>query len=445
VGDWSDTIFAVSSGALPSAIAVVRISGSKARFGLETFVAKMPEVRRAAMRTLRHPDSGEALDQALVLWFAGPRTATGEEMVELHLHGGRAVVAGVLGVLSSLDGFRAAEPGEFSRRAFENGKLDLTEVEGLADLIAAETEAQRRQALRQLQGRFGTVVEDWRRRLMSVRAYIEASLDFADEEDVPGDLSLGLEEKVSAVRFEIETMLSDKSDGERIRDGIQVALMGPPNAGKSSLMNAIAKRDVAIVTEEAGTTRDVLEVHLDLGGYPVTLADTAGVREAENIVEKEGIRRAVDRGRAADLVLWMQDATTAEVPVPAAVAEEAGAVWRVANKIDLLDSGSKRPDGDWQAVSVKTGAGFQALTDALGRFAAERCGSGSGMITRARHRQALGMCRDALVRAETAFDSEPELLAEEVRLACEALGRITGRVGVEDVLDLIFSEFCIGK
>lgn len=383
----------------------------------------------------------------MVAWFPAPASATGEDLAEFHLHGGRAVIAAMLEALSSLEGFRPAEAGEFSRRAFDNGKLDLTEIEGLADLIAAETEAQRRQALSQLEGRFGAAVENWRRSVIELRARVEAGLDFADEEDVPDDLASGLRDGIDALRFAIETTLEDGGRGERIRDGIQVAVMGPPNAGKSSLMNAIARRDVAIVTEEAGTTRDVIEVHLDLDGYPMTIADTAGLREAEGVIESEGIKRALARGRTSDLVLWVTDSTVPEGDIPAGVVNADRPVWQIGNKTDLLDSPPKQsPIDGLFAISVKTGSGIAALTEALSAFAQRHCGSGAdGLITRERHRLALQDCVLALGRASTMIDSEPELLAEELRVSGDALGRIVGRIDVEELLDVIFAEFCIGK
>ena len=301
------TIFALSSGRLPAAIAVVRISGAATRAALETLVAKVPEPRRAALRKLRHPKTKDVLDEALVLWFPGPNTETAEDMAELHLHGGRAVVAAVMDVLGIVAGLRPAEAGEFTRRAFENGRLDLTAVEGLADLVSAETEAQRAQAMRQFQGLLGGRAETWRQRLIGALALVEARIDFSDEADVPDDLigpALRVARELSA---EIEEALRDDHRGERLREGLVVAIAGPPNAGKSSLLNRLARREAAIVSPYAGTTRDVIEVHLDLDGYPVTLLDTAGVRESDDPVEQEGVRRARERA-AARTLLWVEDA-----------------------------------------------------------------------------------------------------------------------------------------
>src|SRR5256885_234265 len=327
------TIFALSSGRPPAAIAVVRVSGPQARAALEA-LCKLPEARRAAPRRLR--DSGGAvLDEALVLWLPGPNTETAEDMAELHLHGGRAVVAAVLDALGKLPGLRPAEAGEFTRRAFENGRLDLTAVEGLADLVFAETEAQRAQAMRQYQGLLGKRAESWRQRLIGALALIEARIDFSDEADVPEDLIGPALHAARELLEEIEQTLRDAHRGERLREGLVVAIAGPPNAGKSSLLNRLARREAAIVSPYPGTTRDVIEVHLDLGGYPVTLLDTAGVRESEDPVEQEGVRRARARAEGADLVLWVVEAGEgggAFSPGRSEIKKQ----WIVHNKIDLL-------------------------------------------------------------------------------------------------------------
>src|SRR3954469_22053585 len=288
------TIFALSSGRPPAAIGVVRVSGPQARTALEA-LCKLPEARRAALRRLRKPGTQDVLDDALVLWLPGPATETGEDMTELHLHGGRAVVAAVLDVLGKLPGLRPAEAGEFTRRAFENGRLGLTAVEGLADLVLAETEAQRAQAMRQYQGLLGGRAEAWRQKLIGALALVEARIDFSDEADVPEDLIGPALHTARELLGDIEKTLSDEHRGERLREGLVVAIAGPPNAGKSSLLNQLARRDAAIVSPYPGTTRDVIEVHLDLEGYPVTLLDTAGVRESDDPIEQEGVRRARER------------------------------------------------------------------------------------------------------------------------------------------------------
>src|SRR5947209_11436594 len=339
------TIFALSSGRPPAAIAVVRVSGPRAADAVIALGGKLPEPRRAALRRLRH--DGALLDEALVLWFPGPNTETAEDMAELHLHGGRAVVAAVLAALGKLEGFRPAEPGEFTRRAFANGRLDLTAVEGLGDLVFAETEAQRAQAMRQLSGALAGRADAWRSQLLEALALIEARIDFSDQ-DVPDDLVSPALHVARQLADEIGKTLADEHRGERLREGLVVAIAGPPNAGKSSLLNRLARREAAIVSPYAGTTRDVIEVHLDLGGYPVTLLDTAGVRESDDPVELEGVRRAQARAAEADIVLWVVDATQpeAEWGLQAAIRgpsrpspEEPGLVpplWLVRNKIDLL-------------------------------------------------------------------------------------------------------------
>jgi tRNA U34 5-carboxymethylaminomethyl modifying GTPase MnmE/TrmE len=322
-GSVRDTIFALSSGRPPAAVAVVRISGPRAGAALAALTGKLPAPRQAALVRVRDPQSGEAIDQALALWFPAPASETGEDVAELQIHGGRAVIAATLGALGKVEGLRPAEAGEFTRRAFENGKLDLTAVEGLADLVMAETEGQRRQAFRQLTGALGRRAEEWRRMLIDALALVEAGIDFADEADVPDDLvepALALARRLGD---EITAVLADSSRSERLREGLTVAIAGPPNAGKSSLLNRIARREAAIVSPYAGTTRDVIEVHLDLDGWPVTLVDTAGIRATGDPVEMEGVRRARARAAAADIVLWVVDAHA--WPGPAADARIAGA------------------------------------------------------------------------------------------------------------------------
>lgn len=437
----NDTIFALSSGPPPAGVAIIRLSGTGVRFGLETLINSIPEPRRASLRSVR-ARSGETIDRGLVLFFRGPASFTGEDMAELHLHGGRAVVAAVLSELEILPGFRAAEAGEFTRRAFANQRMDLTQVEGLADLILAETEAQRRQALRQADGALGRLYDGWRERLIRARALIEAELDFPDEKDVPGSVSVQAWDTVAALEKEIVNHIADRR-GERLRDGAEIVVLGPPNAGKSSLINAIARRDVAIVTPEPGTTRDLIEVRLDLGGYPVTLVDTAGLREAEGVVEREGIRRAEERAAGADLVLWLGDVTQPErePPLPGAIT--------LGTKTDLIDSEAERSRVGAtfdSVVSAKTGDGISDLLDLLaGRIANELPPAEAVLTTRSRHRTALLGCLET-IRVALADPTRPiELRAEDLRRAGDALGRITGRIDVEDLLDVIFRDFCIGK
>jgi len=434
------TIFALSSGRLPAALAVVRISGDRAGHAVDALCGRRPPPRLATLTTLRDHD-GAALDQAVALWFPGPRSATGEDVAELHLHGGRAVVAAVLAALGRLDGVRPAEPGEFTRRAFENGKLDLTAAEGLDDLIHADTDQQRRQALRQLQGFLGEKAESWRQSMIEAAALIEALIDFSDEEDV-GDNLLGQAlADVAALRSTIVEALRTSRHSERLREGLVVAIAGPPNAGKSTLLNRLAQREAAIVSPHAGTTRDVIEVHLDLDGFPVTVLDTAGVRESIDPVEQEGVRRAKARAAAADLVLWVSEGM-AVVPPPAL---ENVPIWQIRNKIDLGQGGPRLPETPLFEVSALGGEGFETLRKELVAFAAATFGGESALISRARHRALLEECVAALTRAEGSETLGIEVVAEELRMAVHALGRLTGRVDVEDILDVIFRDFCIGK
>jgi tRNA modification GTPase len=435
-----DTICALASAPGRAGVAVIRISGPAAGAALRALCGPLPAPRHASLRKLKHPGSGELLDRGLVLWLPGPASFTGEDMAELHIHSGRAVIGGVIGALQSLPSMRLAEPGEFARRAFENGKLDLTEVEGLADLIAAETEAQARQALSQAEGGARARYESWRDELVKAQALAEAGLDFADEADVAADAAVQADAIVAKLLASISRHLQDRR-GERLRDGYRIVIAGAPNAGKSSLLNALARRDVAIVSEEAGTTRDVIEVHLDLGGLPVIVTDTAGLREAEGAVEAEGIKRALARAGEADLVLWVVDATAPQWDAPDTLIAKTGKV-SVLNKVDLV----KSPQiADGLAVSAKTGEGVAALVELLADRARDSLAVGEpAIVTRARHRAELEAACLALER----FRGErggPELKAEELRLAARHLGRLTGRIDVEEVLGAIFAEFCIGK
>jgi tRNA modification GTPase len=450
------TIFALSSGRPPAAIAVVRISGPQAGAALERLVGRIPEPRKAALARVRDPANGDVIDEALVLWFPAPHSETGEDVAEIQLHGGHAVIAAVLDALGGGEGCRLAEPGEFTRRGFENGKLDLTEVEGLADLVAAETAAQRRLAYRQLKGLIGDRAEEWRKRLIEALALVEARIDFSDEADVPEELVKPALDAAQQLRSEIAASLADGGRGERLRDGLVVAIAGPPNAGKSTLLNRLARREAAIVSPYAGTTRDVIEVHLDLGGYPVTLLDTAGIRESNEPVEQEGIRRAAERAAAADLVLWVVDVSAnggETFGYPANLAETC--VWLVENKIDLADAkGRKRPIDCNRSgfkftlsLSARQGLGLDELIRELTSFSGEFFGTTEALlVTRERHRGALNETVGYLDRAlaQGASASE-ELIAEELRSAATTLGRLTGRVDVEDILDVIFRDFCIGK
>lgn len=437
------TIFALSSGRPPSAIAVVRVSGSQAGQALATLAGTLPAARRASRRLLRDA-SGQPIDDSVVLWFPGPASATGEDVAEFHAHGGRAVLSALLAAISDIPNMRAAEPGEFTRRAFENGKLDLTEAEGLDDLIHADTDRQRRQALRQLQGLLGNRARDWRERIIEASALIEAGIDFSDEGDVPAELMAPAMQAIKALQAEIAEVLAAQGQAERLRDGLVVAIAGPPNVGKSTLINQLARREVAIVSPHAGTTRDVIEVQLDLDGYPVTVIDTAGIRETDDPVEQEGVRRAEARAADADLVLWLLGPDSgANERLPASVP-----VWAIRNKIDLeggVPTVAAAADRT-VPISARRGDGLPDLIQALVGFAADFFGTSEGaLVTRVRQRDLLRQALDSLRRSLELVEEGEELAAEELRAAAYALGRLLGRVDVEDVLGAIFQKFCIGK
>ncbi|MEQ1652616.1 MAG: tRNA uridine-5-carboxymethylaminomethyl(34) synthesis GTPase MnmE [Hyphomicrobium sp.] len=441
----ASTIFALSSGSVPAGVAVIRVSGPAAPETIRLMAS--PEVidRRAAFRRIVHPATGELLDQALVLYFAGPRSETGEHIAEFQVHGGRAVVRAVLDALALIPGCRMAEPGEFARRAFNNGKLDLVEIDALADLVAAETEAQRRLAMRS-GGMLSTLYEGWRTSLIEIAALTEAAIDFSDEADVSSSALEQARLRAKPLMFEIARHLDDGHRGEILRDGFRVALLGPPNAGKSSLLNALARRDAAIVSEEAGTTRDVIEVRLDLDGYPVIVSDTAGIRETEAPVEREGIRRALAAARDADLNLWLSE--TGLDTAPKEISRET--ILEVRTKSDLDSSLSPRPsgeDGAILAVSAKTGAGLDDLIKVIAARSAAAVGDDGDvpLVAQARHRTNLEAAVANIGDFLAGSAEDLELRAEDMRRAAHALGRITGRVDVEDVLGQIFSRFCIGK
>jgi tRNA modification GTPase len=437
----SGTIYALSSAPGRAGVAVVRVSGPGAREIVGVLCGQIPAPRRAALRTLRTV-RGEPIDRALVLWMPGPSSFTGEDIAEFHVHGGRAIVASLLDAIGAT-GARPAERGEFTRRAVENGKLDLTQAEAVLDLVDADTEAQRRQALRQFGGGLGRLYEGWRGRLVAALAWSEAEIDFSDE-DIPGELIDRSRLQVSDIIEEIQVHMNDSRRGEIIREGVHLTVIGPPNAGKSSLINALAKRDVAIVHETAGTTRDVIEVTLDIDGVPVIVSDTAGLRDTADAVEQEGVRRALARAASADLSLLVLDSSVVDPLAGLASETVAAAALVVWNKADLP---RRAPPADRPSLllSVRTGEGWTGLMNQLSRLVAEKADAGNEapLITRARHRQALGDASAALRRAVTA--REPELFAEDLRLAARAIGRITGRVDVEELLDVIFRDFCIGK
>jgi len=524
-----DTIFALSSGRPPAAIAVVRMSGPRSRTGLQALIGCLPAPRHATLARVRDPATGEPIDQALALWFPAPASETGEDVAELQLHGGRAVIAAVLAALGKLDGFRLAEPGEFTRRAFENGQLDLTQAEGLGDLIAAQTQAQRRQAFGQLRGLLGEEAERWRGKVIEASALVEAGIDFSDEGDVPKNLLPQAMAIVRPLAAEIGAALAGAARGERLREGLWVVIAGPPNAGKSTLLNRIARREAAIVSPHAGTTRDVIEVALDLDGYPVNLLDTAGIRqesadESADPVEREGMRRARAAAARADLVLWLVDASASDAAKLAALAAEPSAAatsrWIVINKIDLIDDETKSKlaaalpgaraahdssivasdapkmprapsapsprggegggegapayretvtphpnplplgegadraslettdhDEGLYYLSATTGAGCEQLLGALARFADQYFTPEPALVTRQRQQATLAEVMAALAGATELADegAGEELVAEQLRRAATGLGKLTGRVDVEEILDVIFREFCVGK
>lgn len=441
--DDRDTIYALSSGALPSGVAVIRISGPKA-FAICTGICGMvPEPRRTVLKTLRD-QQGEPIDQSLVLSFQAPASFTGEDCIEFQLHGGRSVVQAMLDCLSAFDGARHAEAGEFTRRAFENGKLDLVEAEGLSDIISAETEMQRRLAMEQASGRVSALYEGWAKRLTHARAMIEAELDFSDEDDIPGSVSGTIWIDVEAVAGEIESHLAGSKMGEIIRDGFRIVIAGPPNAGKSSLMNALARRDVAIVTNVAGTTRDILEVDLNISGFAVKLFDTAGLRETEDEVEREGVRRARALLERADLILSLRSLDEPNIETDEAFPEDVEVVL-IGTKLDAVDE-NVTADGFDLVLSSRTGEGLDRLLSFIDRKLSDYMVSNSLSLP-VRDRQ-IGYLRQALAELNMALEMRnlsPEIPSEALRSAAQSLGRITGRVDVEDLLDVIFSSFCVGK
>jgi tRNA modification GTPase len=465
-----DTIYALSSAPGKAGIAVLRVSGPAAGSALEALAGRRPHPRRASVARLRDPVSRETLDEGLVLWFPAPRSFTAEDVAELHVHGGRATVQGVLAALNTLPNLRLAQPGEFARRAFIAGRLDLAEAEALADLIDAETAAQRRQALDGLDGGISARAADWRERLVALMALAEAAIDFADEDDVPAGLAPEIAAGAEALAAEITAVLDDGGRGERLRTGATIVVTGRPNVGKSTLLNCLAAREAAIVSPHPGTTRDAVEVHLDLGGYPATLVDTAGLRDSADPVEQEGIRRARARAAGADLVLWLDDDPSfpecpralgrksredgaAGTPLSSERggertkgddrnADTGAPKWHILTKIDLISS-TLTGRADF-AISCQRGDGIQQLGRALTAWLADSFSAGaSPLITRARQREACADAVEALRRA--ARGGGGELVAEDLRLAARALGRLVGRVDCEDVLDRVFSAFCIGK
>jgi tRNA modification GTPase len=425
----ADTIYALSSGSPPAAIAIVRISGPGAEAALAALAGALPPARRPVVRALKSPASGEILDRALVFRFPGPATATGEDVAELHLHGGRAVVAAVLGALAAIDGLREAEPGEFTRRAFEHGRIDLSEAEGLADLLEAETESQRRSAFAMAGGALSRKIGIWRKRLLALAARLEAMLDFSDEGEVGESMPEGWSADLEALAKEMSEMLA-RPGAERLREGIRLVVAGPPNAGKSTIINYLAGREAAIVSALAGTTRDLVEAPTQIAGTPFLLVDTAGLRETGDEVEGIGVRRAQGVIAAADLILWL--GALADCP------DRARAIL-VQSKIDILP----RDPGAEVHVSAKTGEGMAALVALVIERARLMLPREGEIALNARHRQAIGFALAGLVEARAGEDFL--IAAEGLRQARLALDRVTGGAGVDDMLDALFGRFCVGK
>ena len=443
----AETIYALSSGAGVGGVAVVRISGPGVDAVLTALgVAPLPAPRYAALHNILCPISADILDQALVLRFPGPGSFTGEDVAELHIHGGEAVLAAVLSALQQTELARMAENGEFTRRAFENGKLDLTGAEAVGDLVAARTDEQRKLALRQYDGGLADLYEAWRSELIDLLGYAEAEIDFSDEE-LPEALQRQVLNKIIAIKQRVKDHSHTSLLGEQIRSGFPISILGAPNAGKSSLMNLLSRRDVAIVSEVAGTTRDVIEVQMNLAGYAVSISDTAGIRDSDDQIEAEGVRRAEQEAKRAALKIVVIDATVGILPDRLRSLIDSHTLV-VVNKSDLAPVPSGIFDGsavtDIRLVSAKTGDGIEELVADITKTVEKRLSAYEGPVpTRQRHREALQETVTALDRAEAA--ALPELAAEDIRLAARALGRITGRVDIDDILDTVFRDFCIGK
>lgn len=438
----NDTIFALSSGAGRAAVSVIRVSGPACGPVLCSLIGRMPRPRELALRVVRHPHTGEQLDKALAVWLPAPGSFTGEDCAELHLHGSNAVISAVMAAMSDHPSVRPAEAGEFTRRAFLNGKLDLVEAEGLADLLEARTAAQRRQALRQMSGEPSFTFDDWRHQLLLIRADIEAVVDFADEPGVAEVAAAGIDSRIRDLVAQMTTAVARSAMGEAVRDGVHVVLAGLPNTGKSSLLNALARRDAAIVSELPGTTRDTIEVSLDIRGIPVILTDTAGLRkDVSDQVEREGVRRSELRMRDADILVWVW---SRDVPGSATMVGEPSLV--VQNKCDLESGLLRNENTDEISLSTRSGIGIPEFIERLSAFLQRRFGDvESSLLVSARQVAAVRNSIRLLNEALEISTERLEIKAEEIRLASEEIGRLTGKVGVEEWLGAIFSRFCIGK
>jgi len=441
-----DTIFALSSGMAKAGVAVIRISGNDVCQVISNLTKlPVPKPRMASLRKIY--DGEQVLDNALVLYFKGPNSFTGEDVAELHVHGGRAVIDSVLSAIEKQDGCRFAEPGEFSRRSFENGKMDLTKIEAIADLIDAETKEQAKQALRQMEGALGDLYNSWREKLKNALAYVEAKIDFAEEEDIKGNIQVY--PAIEQVLQELINHLNDNHKGEKLREGISIALLGKPNVGKSQLLNAIAKRDAAIVSDIAGTTRDIIDIHLDLNGYPAIISDTAGIRaEAENVIEDEGIKRSLKKAEHADIKIVLFDAGENKIDKKSLEIIDKNTIV-VLNKIDSVEQSKQEKDliakfPNLIKISALKNINIDVFMDILTKEVKDRVfGSESATITRKRHRSSLKKAEKYLKKSLE--DKDLEFQAEDIRQAVNEIGKITGKVNVEELLDVIFSDFCIGK
>tara|TARA_B100000029_G_scaffold481852_1_gene531270 strand:+ start:37846 stop:39177 length:1332 start_codon:yes stop_codon:yes gene_type:complete len=441
-----DTIYSLSTGAGSSGVAIIRLSGPASEEVLKKLTRKRaPEPRLASLRRIHNPIDQNAIDEGIVIWFPGPNSYTGEDVVEFHVHGGPSITEEVLKSISTVASCRIAEPGEFTRRAFQLGKMDLTSAEAVADLIDAKTIEQRRQALKQFDGQLAGLYDEWRKQLIDILAYAESAIDFSDEE-LPEGINNTITNNILYLINNIAQHIDDKKIGERIRSGFNIAILGAPNSGKSSLLNRLATRDVAIVSDTAGTTRDVIEVQMNLEGFAVIVSDTAGIRDTQNEIEFEGVRRARKAADEADLVVVVFDAL--DLPDISEITKNyiSDKSLVLVNKVDLLDHSlpGEINGKETLGISAKTGEGFEEFQLRLNREVKNYFGNNEQpVLTRERHRKALEDTLASLNRSTQAV--LPELVAEDIRLAVRSIGKITGRVDVEDVLDIIFSEFCIGK